>query len=186
MSRPFVLLDRDGTIIVERHYLADPEQVELLPGAAEGLRRLRQLGYGLVVVTNQSGLARGYFDDVRLGQIHNRMRDALCAEEVHLDGIYVCPHLPEVHCVCRKPRPGLVWAAAVGLDFDPRASIVVGDKACDIELGHAVGATSVLVRTGYGDRTAADRSVMADYIADGLVEVADLAAALVTPGPRVA
>jgi D-glycero-D-manno-heptose 1,7-bisphosphate phosphatase len=188
VSKPFVLLDRDGTMIVERHYLADPRQVELLPGAAAGLRRLCQLGYGLVVVTNQSGLARGYFDEVRLAQIHTRMQDLLRAENVHLDGIYVCPHLPEGGCGCRKPRPGLVRSAAVELGFDPRASIVVGDKACDVELGHAVGATSVLVRTGYGQQTElqTELGVRADYVVDGLVEVAALAASYANAVRRAA
>lgn len=186
MNTPFVLLDRDGTVIVERHYLSDPDQIELLPGAAEGLRRLRRLGYGLALVTNQSGLARGYFDDLRLEQIHTRLRVVLGLEGIALDGIFVCPHLPEVGCLCRKPRPGLVRAAAVELNFDPRQSLVVGDKACDVELGHAVGATTFLVRTGYGDQTEANRGVLPDYVVDGLVQVADVAAALVRPARRMA
>jgi D-glycero-D-manno-heptose 1,7-bisphosphate phosphatase len=180
VSRPVVLLDRDGTIIVERHYLSDPDQVALLPGAAEGLRRLRRLGYGLVVVTNQSGLARGYFDDARLGQIHTRLRDVLRAQGVQLDGIYVCPHLPEDHCVCRKPRTGLVRAAAAELDFDPHAVIVVGDQASDLELGYAIAATTFLVRTGYGLQTEAqaEPGVRAYHVVDALPEVADLVTSL--------
>jgi D-glycero-D-manno-heptose 1,7-bisphosphate phosphatase len=176
-SRRVALLDRDGTVVVERHYLADPEGVELLPRAAEGLRELRRLGFGLVVVTNQSGLSRGYFDRGRLGQIHAQMVQLLAAEDVHLDGIYVCPHLPEDACGCRKPRPGLVLQAAASLGFDPSASIVVGDKLCDIELGAAVGARSFLVRTGYGAQLAAQGEHVSAEVVDDLPAVAARVAA---------
>jgi D-glycero-D-manno-heptose 1,7-bisphosphate phosphatase len=114
-GRPFAILDRDGTIIHERHYLSEPSQVELLPGAAAGLRQLRALGFGLVIVTNQSGLSRGFFDWTRLSQIHARLSQLLAAEDVRLDGIFVCPHLPEHDCRCRKPRPALVTRAAAAL-----------------------------------------------------------------------
>ena len=147
--RRFALLDRDGTVIHERHYLADPAGVELLPGAARGLRQLRGLGFGLLIVTNQSGLARGYFDRPQLERIHACMRDLLTKQGVTLDGIYVCPHLPEAQCMCRKPRPGLVEQAVAEHGFNPAQAIVVGDKACDLGLGRAIGAMSFQVRTGY-------------------------------------
>ncbi len=105
------LLDRDGTIIAERSYLSDPDQVELLPGTVEGLRRLQRMGCGLVVITNQSGIGRGYFTETQLARIHERMKALLAREQVRLDGIYICPHRPEEHCSCRKPEPGLVFAA---------------------------------------------------------------------------
>src|SRR5271166_4576848 len=108
----FVALDRDGTIIVERQYLSDPEAVELLPGAAAGLRTMRNLGLGLVVVTNQSAVGRGYFDLARLDEIHGRLRELLAGEDVTIDGIYVCPHTPEDGCRCRKPLPILLKRAA--------------------------------------------------------------------------
>jgi D-glycero-D-manno-heptose 1,7-bisphosphate phosphatase len=169
------MLDRDGTLIVERHYLSAPAQVELLPGAAAGLRALRALGFGLVVVTNQSGLSRGYFDLPRLEQIHARLAELLAEEDIHLDGIYVCPHLPEHACGCRKPRPGLVNRAALEHGFDPRRGMVVGDKACDVELGHAVGALSVLVRTGYGAHVNAEGLATPDVVVDDLRGLASLA-----------
>jgi D-glycero-D-manno-heptose 1,7-bisphosphate phosphatase len=150
--RRFVLLDRDGTLIVERHYLSDPELVELLPNAAEGLRRMQHLGFGLVVVTNQSGIGRGYFDEDRLTQIHDRMHAVLRAEGLTLDGVYYCPHTPEDDCACRKPRPGLIEQAANDLYFEPAECVVIGDKASDIRLGQRVGATTILVRTGYGEQ----------------------------------
>ncbi len=173
MSRRFVVLDRDGTIIAERHYLSDPEQVELLPGAAEGLRRMAALGLGLIVVTNQSGVARGYFDLERVAEVHQRLRTMLAAEQVELDGIYVCPHGPDADCACRKPRPGLLLEAAERFQFAPRTCFVIGDKPCDIELGQAVGATTILVRTGYGAEYEAAGTLQADHVVDDLVAAAE-------------
>ena len=167
MSRRFVLLDRDGTIIVERHYLSKPEQVELLPGAVEGLKQMTELGYGLAVVTNQSGVGRGYFDLAALHAIHERLHELLAVEGVKLDGLYYCPHLPEDICDCRKPAVGMLLRAAAELSFRPEESVVVGDKACDVDLGRAVGATTVLVRTGYGARQEAEGTA-ADYVVDDL------------------
>lgn len=172
MTRRYVMLDRDGTFIVERHYLRDPELVELIPGAAEGLRRLAGMGLGLIVITNQSALGRGYVDQAGLDKIHRCMCDLLDAEGVHLDGIYVCPHIPEDACPCRKPSPGLVERAAAELGFDPRAGFVVGDKECDVELGRSVGATTILVRTGYGAQTAAEGTVRPDHVVDDVREAA--------------
>ena len=175
-KRKFVALDRDGTIIVERRYLSSPDQVELLPGAAAGLRAMRALGLGLVLVTNQSALARGYFDMARLEATHDRLRELLAAEDVQLDGIYVCPHVPEDGCDCRKPLPGLLLQASREFGFDAADALVIGDKPCDIELGQAVGATTLLVRTGYGAEHEAARTVIPDHVADDLVEAANFAA----------
>lgn len=176
MTGRAALLDRDGTIIVERHYLSDPDQVELLPGAAEGLRTLRELGYALVVVTNQSGLSRGYFDWPRLDAIHARLRELLSLQGVQLDAIYVCSHLPDANCACRKPAPGLFEQAAADFGFGPASAIVIGDKACDVDLGRAVGATSFLVLTGYGAEAAKDPRVRPDHVVGDLREVAHHAA----------
>lgn len=155
-SRRFVLLDRDGTINIERHYLSDPTQLSLLPGAAAGLRALREAGLGLVVVTNQSGIARGYFDHTRLQAIHERLHELLGAAGVELDGIFICPHGPDDGCPCRKPREGMVVAAARELGFRPELGFMIGDKSCDIALGRRVGAKTFLVRTGHGAETASE------------------------------
>lgn len=172
-SKRFVLLDRDGTINVERHYLSDPEQVELLPNAARGLAEMARLGLGLAVVTNQSGLGRGYFDAARLEQIHERLRTLLQETAgVELDGIFCCPHLPDDDCHCRKPRTGLIEQAARSLMFQPSEAFVIGDKACDIDLGRGVAATTILVRTGYGAKFEADAAVQPDYVVDDLREAA--------------
>ncbi|MFQ5488638.1 MAG: D-glycero-alpha-D-manno-heptose-1,7-bisphosphate 7-phosphatase, partial [Gammaproteobacteria bacterium] len=173
-QRPFVVLDRDGTLIVERHYLSNPAQVELIPEAARGLRQLEKMGLGLVVVTNQSGIGRGFFDQARLNLIHRRLQGLLEAKGVHLDGIYVCPHRPEDNCRCRKPGTGLLELAAQELHFDPQASFVIGDKPCDIELGQRIGATTLLVRTGYGARVAAEGKVAPDYVVDHLGQAAQV------------
>ena len=172
--RRFAVLDRDGTIIEECFYLSDPDQVKLIPGAAEALRDLKQLGLGLVVITNQSAISRGFLDEDQLKRIHDRLVRVLEAEEVHLDGLYFCPHKPEDGCLCRKPKAGLLQKAAEELHFDLEQSIVIGDKISDIEMGRRVNATTILVRTGYGAEAAAAQAVAVDYIVDdlpGAVEV---------------
>lgn len=141
----WAVLDRDGTIIFDRHYLSSPGGVEIMPGAVEGLRRMRSAGFGLVVVTNQSGLGRGYFGLTDMEAIHSRMEDLLRAEGIEVDGIYYCPHRPDEHCGCRKPEPGMVEQAARDFGFEPDQAYVFGDKACDIDLGKRVGAVTFLI-----------------------------------------
>jgi D-glycero-D-manno-heptose 1,7-bisphosphate phosphatase len=176
--RRFVLLDRDGTVIVERNYLSDPDQVELIPGAADALRRLAARGLGLVLVTNQSGIGRGYFDEARLAEIHQRLTGMLRKENVELDGIYVCPHHPDLACACRKPRTALALRAAEELGFDAAACFVVGDMASDVQLGRTLGATTLLVRTGHGAATLASGAPGADYVVPDLAAAADRIEAL--------
>jgi D-glycero-D-manno-heptose 1,7-bisphosphate phosphatase len=172
------ILDRDGTIIYDKHYLSDPVHVELLPGAAAGLRKMSALGLGLVIVTNQSGIGRGYFTTQQLDQVHARLKELLRLEEVVFDGIFVCPHTPEDRCECRKPRPGLLHAAAKALHFSIPDSFVIGDKACDLDLGKNAGATSLLVRTGYGDELLKKCAILPNHVATNLEMAADLIAAL--------
>jgi D-glycero-D-manno-heptose 1,7-bisphosphate phosphatase len=169
----FVLIDRDGTLNVEKHYLSDPDQLELYPGAAAALKRLRQAGFGIAVLTNQSGIARGYFDMARLDQIHDRLRALLAAEGVTLDGIYLCPHGPDDDCSCRKPLPGMVEQAVAEHGFDPAQGYMIGDKEVDVELGRAVGATTFLVRTGHGKKAEAAGS-KADHVVDDLVAAVEV------------
>jgi D-glycero-D-manno-heptose 1,7-bisphosphate phosphatase len=165
-TRRFIVLDRDGTIIEEHEYLSQPEQIRLIPGAGAALRELQQMGFGVVVITNQSGIGRGFFDQAQLGRIHQRLEQLLVGEGVRLDGVYVCPHLPDDDCACRKPRLGLMEKAAKDLGFRLEDSIVIGDKACDIEMGRAAGALTFLVRTGYG--TQAENEAAADFVIDDL------------------
>jgi D-glycero-D-manno-heptose 1,7-bisphosphate phosphatase len=184
-SRRFVLLDRDGTLIVEKHYLSDPEQVELIEGAADGLRRLAARGLGLVVVSNQSGIGRGFFDTTRLAEIHERLLRELRAEGVALDGIFVCPHHPDERCACRKPRTGLALRAAAELGFDPARAFVVGDMASDVALGRALGATTLLVRTGHGAATLERGEARPDHVVADLREAAHrIESLLIEPAPE--
>mgnify|MGYP002344231734 CR=1 FL=1 len=174
MKKRFVVLDRDGTINVEREYLSDPARVELLPGAIEGLRHFHALGLGLVVITNQAGVGRGFFDLDRLDQIHTRLSELLKVEGVVLDGIYFCPHHPDDGCTCRKPQPELLLRAARDHDFIPAESFVIGDKLVDINLGKNVNATTLLVRTGYGDGVSKQQPAIWDYVVDDLRDAANL------------
>jgi D-glycero-D-manno-heptose 1,7-bisphosphate phosphatase len=141
-----VFLDRDGTIIEDRDYLADPEGVVLLPGVVEGLRRLREAGYLLVVVTNQSGAARGYFTETDIHGIHDELAKQLVAEGIALDAFYYCPHGPTDGCRCRKPLPGMTLQAAAEWNIDLAASVTIGDKLRDVEAGTAAGCgTNILL-----------------------------------------
>jgi D-glycero-D-manno-heptose 1,7-bisphosphate phosphatase len=145
-----VFLDRDGTIIVEKHYLKDPSQVELLEGACEGLRLLQRMGFKLVIVTNQSGLKRGLFTVQDLENIHQRLTALLDECGVGIDGIYYSPDLPEEASKKRKPGTGLVEQAARELHLSFRGSYCIGDKHEDIEMGRRKKMKTVLVLTGYG------------------------------------
>lgn len=178
-SRRYVLLDRDGTVIVERTYLSDPDQVELIPGTVDGLRSLSRMGLGLLILTNQSGIGRGYFDGARLAEIHRRMYGMLADQGVALDGIYVCPHTPEDRCACRKPATGLITQAAAEHGFEPAEAFVVGDKGSDIALGRRVGACTFLVRTGYGALYDPTEQTRPNYIVDDLFEATRIIGRLV-------
>ena len=151
-TKAIVFLDRDGTINEEVGYLADPNHLRLLPGAAEGIRLLNQARIAVVVVTNQSGLARGFFDQKTLSLIHEKLKDLLAREGAWLDGLYYCPHHPKEGCLCRKPKPGLVYQAAQDLGLDLSRTFVVGDREGDLLLARNIGGEGILVRTGYGQR----------------------------------
>jgi phosphoheptose isomerase len=182
-SRRYVLLDRDGTVNTEKNYLSHSNELDLLPGAVEALGRLQEMGLGLAVITNQSGVGRGYFDLQRVESIHERLRELLADGGVHLDGIYFCPHSPVDNCYCRKPAPGMIYQAAAELGLDPRQSFLVGDKLSDIELGKVVGATTFLVRTGYGDQLLKDEEAAADYVVADLQEASTVIERIINKGP---
>lgn len=157
MKRRAVFLDRDGTLNVDVGYLHRLEDLELYPWTGDALRLLKRAGYVLVVVTNQSGIAHGLIAPEFVPACHAEMRRLLQDADADLDALYFCNHHPRgsiaglsIECRCRKPLPGMVEEAARDLDIDPSRSWVVGDKWLDVNLGRAVGARSILVRTGWG------------------------------------
>lgn len=170
MKKIFVLLDRDGTIIVEKKYLSNPDHIELLPGVPDALKELKKLGLGLLIITNQSGIGRKYLDLEVLSRIHQTLTDLLLKKGVVLDDIYFCPHIPEDDCLCRKPNVELVEKASKKHNFDPKSCFVIGDNKGDIELGKNIGATTILVRTGYG-RQIEKAEINPDYVVDNLEAV---------------
>ena len=173
------MLDRDGTLIVAHHYLSDPKLVELIPNAAAALRRLRNLGLGVIVATNQSPVGRNIFTSAILEKIHRRMNQLLAMEGAEVDGIYFCPHTPNDNCQCRKPKPGMIERAARDFGFLPEECFVVGDNVCDIELGKNVKATTILVRTGHGARIEQEGVVTPDFVVDDLGDAVDVISELI-------
>jgi D-glycero-D-manno-heptose 1,7-bisphosphate phosphatase len=158
-----IFLDRDGTINEEIGYMDRLEKLRLIPKAAEAIRLINASGMKTVVVTNQSGVARGIFNESLVAEIHARLAEMLRAEGAFLDGIYFCPHHPTEGrgdylrgCECRKPSPGLLLRAAAELHLDAARSYMVGDTLKDIEAGGRAGAQGILVRTGYGEEAAAE------------------------------
>jgi D-glycero-D-manno-heptose 1,7-bisphosphate phosphatase len=164
------LIDRDGTIIVDKVYLSDPNGIEFAPGAIEGLRLLRDSGFALVLMTNQSGIARGYFDLATLGRIHDRLQSLLAVNELKLEAIYFCPHGPADGCDCRKPAPGMVIKAMRDLRFRPDEVVVIGDSDGDMGAAAAAGVKGV--------RVAADGKEPAVGVAHDFLEAAHRACAL--------
>ncbi|MBT8403021.1 MAG: HAD family hydrolase [Gemmatimonadetes bacterium] len=173
-GRPAVFLDRDGTLIEDADYLADPEGVVLIAGAADALARLRAAGFALVVVTNQSGIARGRFTEGDYRRVSARLDELLAEGGVALDASLHCPHHPTYSgpCGCRKPAPGMLVSAAGALGLDLDRSWIVGDKVTDLQAGDAAGAAGILVRTGYGG-TEEDELPGGGAVVDSIREAAD-------------
>ena len=179
-----IILDRDGTIIVDHGYLDDPGRVGFLPGALEGLRQWHAQGHPLIMVSNQSGIGRGVLTTGRVLEINARLQELLRAAGAPLDGIYFCPHGPTDGCDCRKPGSRLVEEAAAELGFEPRAAVVIGDKSSDIELGRRLGAVTMLVSA---DGRASDGiHTEPDYVVASLLEAVRITTQLGdgVPAPR--
>lgn len=176
--RPAAFLDRDGTIIVEHGFLGDPAGVEILPGSAEAIRMLNDWGFWVIGVSNQSGIARGYYGPAEVDAVNRRVIDALAAKGARLDRIYYCSHHPEFPrvpgedlCECRKPSPGMIKWAKRDFPIDMSRSFVVGDQLSDVGLARASGIPGILVMTGFGtgERVKLNKSDMPDFIADNLL-----------------
>ena len=200
MSNKAVFIDRDNTLIEDPGYLADPSAVKLLPGVELAIRSLHQSGFKIVIVTNQSGIARGLLTEETLEAIHGELRRKLGEKGVHLDGIYYCPFHPEgsveqytTESDMRKPRPGMLLKAAEDMDIDLAASWMIGDGARDVEAGQRAGCRTVRVRTKT-KHPDDDENVQADYTVRNLVDAAKVilrsgpaksASARVTPASGV-
>lgn len=153
-----VFVDRDGTVIREQDYLSDPREVELLPGAAESLRGFQDDGYAVVVVTNQSGIARGLFDEGAYRAVEAEVEARLATAGVRIRGSYHCPHHPDLTgpCECRKPGTGLFRQAARDHGLELSRCVYIGDRVRDVAPALELGGLGILVRTGYGAREAGD------------------------------
>lgn len=156
-KKPAVFMDRDGTITVEGGYINHPSRLHLIRGSADAIRLCNENDLQAVVVTNQAGVARGYFKEEMIGVVHERLRRQLAKRDAHLDGVYYCPHHPRtgppeyrIECNCRKPKPGMIQAACRDLPIDLSRSYMIGDKITDSEFGHGLGLRTVMVMTGYG------------------------------------
>ena len=166
---PCLFLDRDGVIIEEVHYLGDPSQVRLIPGVGAAIARVNALGWPVVVVTNQAGVARGYFPEAQVEVVHRHLADLLALEGARIDAWHHCPHHPtegvgdyRVECACRKPAPGMLLAAAREMGLSLEQGWMVGDKLTDLQAGARAGCRTYLVRTGYGsgEEPKVDASIM--------------------------
>jgi D-glycero-D-manno-heptose 1,7-bisphosphate phosphatase len=176
-----VFMDRDGTVSEEVGYLRNIDHLKLIEGSAYAVKLLNKRGLKTAIVTNQSGVARGYFTEESIHKAHERLKTLLSEYGAFLDGIYYCPHHTEVgnkeyrkNCNCRKPNPGMIETAADEMNIDIKKSYVVGDKVSDVQLAHNVGAKGILVLTGYGKGELQyfqnNGNKKPDYIADNLYD----------------
>jgi histidinol-phosphate phosphatase family protein len=173
LAKSAVFVDRDDTLIEDAGYCKDPGRVQLLPGAVEGLQMLTRAGFPIIVVTNQSGIGRGFLTEDDLEAVHARLRSELGALGVSLRAIYYCPHLPEDGCSCRKPRPGLLLQAASEMDLNLETCFMIGDRELDLLAGRAAGTTTILVsNTEISGPTALEH--IADFVVKDLVEAAEV------------
>ncbi len=175
--RPAVFLDRDGTIAEEVGYLNHASRFRMFPFVAAAIRRLNEAGLPVVVVSNQSGVGRGYFPESLVHSVNETMKRELTAAGARIDAIYYCPHTSADHCDCRKPKTGLLERAAREHSLELGRSFVVGDRYGDIELARNVRARGILVRTGYGEGElawdSAKWSAQPDFVAEDLLKAAD-------------
>ncbi|HKP14363.1 MAG TPA: D-glycero-beta-D-manno-heptose 1,7-bisphosphate 7-phosphatase [Blastocatellia bacterium] len=187
MASPAIFLDRDGTINEDIGYVSSPDELVIYPYAARAVRLINEAGLKVIIITNQSGVARRLYDEAMLATIHERLADELAGEGARVDAIYYCPHHPRIGdaqyrraCECRKPSPGMLQQAAREHDIDLGRSYVVGDKASDMNLATNAGARGVLVLTGYGRETLANRDrwpcapeIIADDLLDAVRQILD-------------
>jgi len=170
-----VFLDRDGTLNQSVPYLDDYSKFIFYSDTIEALQLLDSHGFMIVIITNQSGIGRGFFSTKKLDKIHNQMKLALESQKIPLSGIFFCPHTPEENCQCRKPNIGMLEKASEELLIDPLTSYFVGDRLSDIQAGQSFGCSSILVMTGYGESESnmiKDEDIKPDNISENILEAA--------------
>ena len=177
MKNKAVFIDRDGTINVDVHYLNNPKEFEMYPGVGEGVKKLKDNGFKIIIITNQSGIARGYFTEEVLSKIHERMEIEFNVFDVKLDGIYYCPHHPDDNCDCRKPQIGLFEKAIIEHDIDVDKSYMIGDKLLDIDAGKKVGVETILALEPHNrDEMMSIKNEWKynpDYISDDFIDIVE-------------
>jgi D-glycero-D-manno-heptose 1,7-bisphosphate phosphatase len=170
-------MDRDGTLSEEMGYVRQASDYRPFPWSGEAVRKINESGMKAILTTNQSGIARGYFNESTLEEIHTVLQEELARWDGHLDAIYFCPHHPEAGCDCRKPRPGMLLRASREMDIDLAGSFMIGDRYLDIKTAHAVGVRSVLVCSGDGrselEKYAGVAGPQPDYIAENVLEAVE-------------
>ncbi|RPJ61947.1 MAG: HAD family hydrolase [Dehalococcoidia bacterium] len=164
MANRAVFIDRDGTMAIDAHYCSCTEDFKLYPNTARGLKILRDHGYKLIVITNQSGIGRGIFNEETLHKIHEKMINDLACEDVRVDGIYYCPHHPDEKCDCRKPKPKMVMQAVKDHDIDLSGSFVIGDMQMDIDLGKNIGCPAIWIDHGTLNYESSPDAIAADVL----------------------
>jgi D-glycero-D-manno-heptose 1,7-bisphosphate phosphatase len=176
VKRLAVFLDRDGTLNEEVNYLSRVQDLRWLPGAPQAVRTLNDRGWAVVLITNQSGIGRGYYTEQDARAIHQYIESELAQIGAHLDAILYCPHHPDDHCLCRKPKTYLFEKAARELDLDLAHSYAIGDKLSDLEPGRALGCLTILVLTGHGQthlQMARERDLQPDHVAADLANAVE-------------
>ncbi|MBQ7650964.1 MAG: HAD family hydrolase [Victivallales bacterium] len=143
--KPCIFIDRDDTIIHDVPYLAEPSRVALTPGAAEALAEFRGLGFSIIVISNQSGIGRGYFTEAQLKQVNDRMLVLLAEGGASIDAIYYCPHRPDENCNCRKPKTGMLEQACRDFEVDKAHSVMIGDLRGDVDMGKSFGIKTIQI-----------------------------------------
>jgi len=167
-KRPAIFLDRDGVLIVEKNFLVDPADIEFFPQTISALTAIKS-DYLKIVISNQSGIARGYFSAADVDRIDSELSTRLNGHGIFIDSWYYCPHGPEDNCSCRKPGTGMITSAARELNIDLAASWMIGDKTSDIEAGKKTGLRTILVKTGYGGAEPEALNVTPDYTAPDIL-----------------
>jgi D-glycero-D-manno-heptose 1,7-bisphosphate phosphatase len=167
-----IFMDRDGTLSEEIGYMYHPDLYKPFPWTGQAIRLINDSGMKAIVVTNQSGISRGYFTEKTIDEVHAVLKEELARWNAHLDGIYYCPHAPVDVCECRKPKPGMLLRSEREMGIDLKASYVIGDRYLDIQMAHAAGARGVLVLTGDGQMEVENRKdelIQPHYVAENLL-----------------